>query len=40
MAEGAAKVIGALDGSAKLLAQHAYQFSSMDADNTGNISGV
>lgn len=38
--EGASKVIEALDGSAKLLAQHAYTFSDVDTGNSGNISGV
>lgn len=36
--EGATKVIEALDGVAKLLAQHAYQFTDVDTGIGGNIS--
>ncbi|MBB4853393.1 WXG100 family type VII secretion target [Mycobacteroides chelonae] len=39
-AEGATKVIDALDGSAKLLAQHAYTYTDLEANNSGNISSV
>ncbi len=39
-AEGAGKVIAALDGSAKLLAQHAYQFTDTDTASGGSISSV
>ncbi|WP_100484620.1 WXG100 family type VII secretion target [Mycobacteroides abscessus] len=38
--EGAAKVIEALNGAAKTLAQHAYTFTDVDTGNSGNISGV
>lgn len=37
---GAAKVIEALDGVARLLAQHAYQFTDVDTGIGGNISSV
>ncbi|MFA4080454.1 WXG100 family type VII secretion target [Mycobacteroides salmoniphilum] len=39
-AEGATKVIEALNGEAKLLAQHAYTFTDVDAGSGQNISGV
>lgn len=38
--EGATKVIEALNGAARLLAQHAYTFTDSDASTGDNISGT